>query len=118
MGLKPRSRSKAYKNINFIKLLTDHKHNTKQLKTLLKHCTNQEIDGITEIIHNFLRGHLKCNKNKYKKQANLLRTIGDSSKSNSLRRKTLIRKGAGIVAPLLAIAVPALIELFGRDRKK
>ena len=60
-----KKKSLAYKNINFIKLLTDYHKNPKQLKKLIKHCTDNEVNAVTEIIYNFLQGHLKCNAKKF-----------------------------------------------------
>ena len=45
-----RKKSVAFKNINFIRLLTDHHKNPKQFKKIIKHCTDSEINAITEII--------------------------------------------------------------------
>ena len=105
-------KSVAHCNLNFIKLLTDYRKNPKQFKKLVKHCSNKEVDAITEIIFNFLRGHLRCDRKKYKKQANFLRLVGNKQKSNKQRRKAILSKGNGII-PLLSVAVPALIALFG-----
>ena len=59
-----KKKSVAYKNINFIKLLIDHRKNPRHFKKLIKHSTENEINAITEIIYNFLQGHLKCNAKK------------------------------------------------------
>ena len=107
-----KKKSLAYKNINFIKLLTDYHKNPKQLKKLIKHCTDNEVNAVTEIIYNFLQGHLKCNAKKFKKQKNFLRLVGDKKKSTKSRRKAILSKGGSLLG-LLSIAVPALASLFG-----
>lgn len=109
-----RKRSVAYRNINFVKLLTDHHKNPKQIKKLIKYCTDNEINAITEIIYNFLQGHLKCDIKKFKKQAGFLRLVGNKYKSLKTRRRAILSKGSGLLS-LLTIAVPALIKLFGNS---
>ena len=107
-----RKKSVAFKNINFIRLLTDHHKNPKQFKKIIKHCTDSEINAITEIIYNFLTGHLKCNKKRFKHQATFLRLVGNKNKSVKSRKKAILSKGGSILS-LLSIAVPALMSLFG-----
>ena len=58
--MKPTKKSVAYENIDFIKLLTSYGSNPKQFKKVVKNCTNKELTAISEIILNFLKGHLKC----------------------------------------------------------
>ena len=112
MSRNKKKKSVAYKNINFIKLLTDYHRNPKQFKKLIKHCSDTEVNAITEIIYNFLQGHLKCNPKKFKKQKNFLRLVGNKKKSAKSRRKAILSKGGSLMS-LLSIAVPALVSLFG-----
>ena len=107
-----KKKSLAYKNINFIKLLTDYRKHPKQFKKLIKHCTDNEVNAVTEIIYNFLHGHLKCDTKKYKKLKEFLRLVGDKKKSAKTRRRAILSKGGSLLS-LLSIAVPALASLFG-----
>ena len=110
---RPKS-SVAYDNLDFIKLLTKYKNNPKQFKKLINACTNKEINAITEIILNVLKGNLQCNKEKLKKHVSFLRLVGNKKNSFKKRRKAILSKGSGVLAPLLSIALPAIIGMFAR----
>ena len=109
---KTNKKSLAYENINFIKLLVDYRKKPKHFKRLIKQSGDEEVNAITEIIYNFLQGHLKCNEKKFKKQATFLRLVGNKKKSLKSRRKAILSKGGSLLT-LLSIAVPALVSLFG-----
>ena len=53
------------KNIHFIQLLTSYRLKPKQFKKLLEYASKHEINAITEIIFNVLKGTLPCNKKNY-----------------------------------------------------
>ena len=108
-----KKKSLAYKNINFIKLLVDYRKKPRQFKKVIKQSTDEEVNAITEIIYNFLQGHLKCNKNKFKRQATFLRLVGNKKKSLKLRRKAILSKGGNLLS-LLTLAIPTLVSLFGK----
>ena len=104
----------AYDNIDFIRLLTSYRKKPKKFRALVNNSSNEELNAITEIIYNFLRGHLQCDTKKFKKHSTLLRLVGDKTNSFRKRRKALLSRGAGVIAPLLQIAVPALVAMFAR----
>ena len=108
--------SKAIKNINYLKLLTDYsKKSPKQFKALLDNSNDQELKAITEIIFNLLQGHLKCKGvKKLKKHKNILRNIADRTCSNKKTKIHQIKKGKGFLFPLLAAAIPALLQIFNK----
>ena len=106
----------AIRNIHFIQLLASYRFKPSNFKKLIAGASKQEINAISEIILNVLKGNLPCGKEKKKlgKVVSYLRYIGDYKNPSSKRKKYLIKKGNGIIAPLLSIAVPALISLFSR----
>ena len=109
---KDKKKSLAYKNINFIKLLVDYRKKPRQFKKVIKQSTDEEVNAITEIIYNFLQGHLKCNKNKFKRQATFLRLVRNK-KNLKLRREAILSKGGSLLS-LLTLAIPTLVLLFGK----
>ena len=50
----------AQKHTHFIQLLASYRKNPKQLKNLLKFASVGEINALTEVILNILRGVLPC----------------------------------------------------------
>ena len=109
------SKCLALKHIDFIKLLISYKNNSKQFKNLIKCSSKDEIDAISEVVLNILKGILPFTgaKIKFGKHADFLRFIGNTQKNSAMkRRKALLSRGRGIIAPLLSVAVPLLIEFF------
>ena len=107
----------ASKHINFIKLLASYRKKSKQFKSLIKCASTEELDAISEVVLNILRGILpfESQKIKFAKYANYLRFISNPQKNSSLKRKkALISKGRGIVAPLLSVAIPLLMDMFSK----
>lgn len=113
-GKKKQKGSVAYKNIHYIQLLARHKSNPKQVKKLLSCATDQELNGVAEVIFNILQGNIPCDAKKFKKHANFLRIVSDRKKKSSGRKRVLIKRGDGVIGTLLSIAIPALISLFGK----
>ena len=111
----------AYKHIDFIKLIVKHKNNPNRIKGLMNLASSQEINTISEIVHNFLSGSLPLSKDAQKyfcKNAKFLRFVGAQKKSGSKKRKLLCStKGGSIIAPLLSIAIPILLDLFNRPKE-
>ena len=107
----------ASKHINFIKLLCSYRKKSKQFKSLIKCASTEELDAISEVVLNILRGILpfESQKIKFAKYAKYLRFIGNPKKNSPLKRKkALISRGRGIVAPLLSIALPLLMDMFSK----
>ena len=104
----------ALKHIDYIKLLASYKKNSKQFKNLIKCASNDELNAISEVVLNVLQGTLpfSSSKNKFSKYANYLRYIGDYKKSSTKKRKALVSRGHGIIAPLLSVAIPLLLDIF------
>ena len=72
------------------------------------------MDSITEIIFNYLQGNLDFNKNKFKRHSDFLRLIGDKRRSFRNRRKNILKKGSGILVPLISMAIPVLLNMIGK----
>ena len=72
----------ALKHIDFIKLLTSYREKSKQFKSLIKCASTEELNAISEVVLNILRGILpfEASKNKFAKYAKYLRFIGDPQK--------------------------------------
>ena len=113
-GGKGAKSSIAYDNIDFIRLLTSYRKKPTKFRALVNNSSNEELNAITEIIYNFLRGHLQCDTKKFKKHSTLLRLVGNKKNSFKKRRIAILTKGAGVIGPLLQIAVPALVAMFAR----
>ena len=75
--MKQNKKCMVMKNIHFIQLLTSYRLKPKQFKKLLECATKHEINAITEIILNVLKGALPCDKKKLVKKASYLRYIGN-----------------------------------------
>ena len=107
----------ASKHIDFIKLLSSYRKKSKQFKSLIKAASTEELDAISEVVLNILRGILpfEPQKIKFAKYAKYLRFIGNPQKNSApKRKKALVSKGRGIVAPLLSIAIPLLMDIFSK----
>ena len=102
----------ACKNIDFLKLLTKYSGKIKKFKSLLKNATPAQVDSISEIILNYLSGHLNLNVEKYRKHSKLLRFIADNSKTCKKRRQKILSRGHGIITPLIALAIPVLMKML------
>ena len=114
--MKQNKKCMVMKNIHFIQLLTSYRLKPKQFKKLLECATKHEINAITEIILNVLKGALPCDKKKLIKKASYLRYIGNKKTPLNKRKSYLVKKGNGILGPLLALTVPAIIRLFSRNK--
>ena len=123
MGIRSRKNLKmtkclALKHIDFIKLLASYREKSKQFKSLIKCASTEELNAISEVVLNILRGILPfetSKKQKFAKYAKYLRFIGNPQKNSATKRKeALISKGRGIVAPLLSVAIPLLMDIFSK----
>lgn len=111
---KNNKKNKGVENIEFLKLLVKYRKNPNQFKKLIQNSTNSELDSITEIIFNYLQGTLNLNKAKFKRHADFLRLIGDKHQSFKNRRKYILKKGSGILVPLISMAIPVLLNMISK----
>ena len=123
MGIRSRKNLKmtkclALKHIDFIKLLASYREKSKQFKSLIKCASTEELNAISEVVLNILRGILPfetSKKQKFAKHAKYLRFIANPQKNSATKRKkALISKGRWIVAPLLSVAIPLLMDIFSK----
>ena len=90
----------ALKHIDFIKLLTSYMKKSKQFKSLIKAASTEELDAISEVVLNILRGILPYEepKIKFAKYAKFLRFITDTQKNSAAKRKKhFFLKGEGLL---------------------
>ena len=98
--------------------LIKHKNNKSKFLNILASADQNEINSITELIYNFIKGNLKCrNPLKFKSHAKVLRIIADPNKGFRIRRRKTVQ-GAGILIPLLASVVPLVLQMINRKKVK
>ena len=88
----------ALKHIDFIKLLSSYRKKSKQFKSLIKAASTEELDAISEVVLNILRGILPFEESKIKfgKYAKYLRFIGNPQKTlPPNEKKHFFLKGEG-----------------------
>ena len=95
MGIRSRKNLKmtkclALKHIDFIKLLASYREKSKQFKSLIKCASTEELNAISEVVLNILRGILPfetSKKQKFAKHAKYLRFIGNPQKKFCNQKK-------------------------------
>ena len=102
----------ACQHLEFLKLLAQFGKNKKQFKFLISGTAAPQIDAVSEIIVNFLNGHIKCNVKKFKKHATSLRKIANPSHTDTIRKHALVTAGHGAIIPLISLALPILMKLL------
>ena len=104
----------APKNIHFLSLLNQYcaQKNPSQFRNLINCSSKSELKAICELILNILRGNLEVsNIDKLKKYKSNYRHLSNPHLT-TLARRRYIKRGKGFIAPLLGVALPALISLF------
>lgn len=109
------SQSLCKENIIFLKYL--HKLSLKRRNKFIKNvCSKKEIDTISELVLNFLKGNIKCNKKlirSLKKYSKYFSNIIKKSFSSAKKKIILSSKSGGfILSTLLNIGLPILSKLF------
>ena len=112
-------KSLAYSHVHFLSLLSKYANGSltkkNQFKNLILNASDAEINALSELILNILKGNLPCKKSKFvKNKASHIRIIGDKKNPIKKRKNILIKKGHGFILPLLSVAIPALIDLFSK----
>ena len=115
-----RRRGAVRQNKEFLSFLVRHKNNKKKFRTILQGADEDEINSITEILYNFLKGNLKChNPQKYKSHANTLRFIADPTKSYKVRKRRAVSQGSGLpLVPLLTTVIPLVLQMLNSKKAK
>ena len=104
----------APKNIHFLSLLNQYcvQKDPTQFRNLINNSSDRELKAICELILNILHGTLKVsNIAKLKKYKSNYRHLSNPHLTTSARKR-YIKRGKGFIAPLLGLALPALISLF------
>ena len=114
-----RRRGVVRQNKECLSFLIRHKNNKKKFLNILAGADENEINSITEILYNFLKGNLKChNPQKYKSHANTLRFIADPTKSFKVRKQRAVSKGSGLpLIPLLTTVIPLVLQMLNSKKK-
>ena len=89
----------------------------KTLKHIVTSANNKEILAISEICHNLLKGNIPCTPNnikKMRKNYKSIRYLSDRNNSLKNRKKIIVKKGSGLILPLIPFAIAALSKLFNR----
>ena len=117
---------KALKKRDFLTLLAQSK--TPKRRALLAEWANKsEIDSLSEIVYNTLRGNIKLNKRLFKKLKrckNHLRELANKKNSITKKRK-IIKQNGGFLSVLIPTAlslltsvVPKIIKSFSKKKIK
>ena len=104
----------APKHIHFLTLLSQYcrQKNPSQFRALINNSSDRELKAICELILNILHGRLKVsNISKLKKFKENYWHLSNPHLSTPSRKRYL-KRGRGFLAPLLGVALPALISLF------
>ena len=107
----------ALNHIDFVKLLPKTCRNKRKFKKIISKATNNEIQAVSEICHNLLKGGIPCslkNKQKLKKHVKDIRFISIKNTPIGKKKSLLTKKGSGFFLPLIPIAVAALTKLLTR----
>ena len=86
----------------------------------LQKAPDEVIHCINECAHNYLKGRIpdiKGNKGQqFAKLAEGEKTLRYvvAAKSHGAKRHLLVQRGSGIIGPLLSVALPLLLTLFGK----
>ena len=99
------------RHIDFIKLISKVKNDKKRFMDLIKNASNFEINALSELVNNIIKGRLPCTpyrKNMLKKYVSDLRLIGDKNEKVQNRRKRLALKGVFFLPSLIPLVISAL----------
>ena len=83
------------RHIDFIKLLSEVRNDKKRFLRLIENASNSEINALSELIYNIIKGNLPCSpyrKKILKNHASDLRMIADKKQNNKNRRKKLFKR--------------------------
>ena len=106
--------SLAYKHHDFLKLLSSYTKSPKQFKQLVLNASDEEINGISELVFNILEGNLPCNKKKVKSSVKHIRYLGNKNNPIKNRKRLILKKGNGFIFSLVSVALPILLKLFSK----
>ena len=99
------------RHIDFIKLLSEVRNDKKRFLRLIENASNSEINALSELVHNVIKGRLPCSpyrKKMLKQYVSDLRLIGDKSRNVQNRRRRLALKGGYFLPSIIPLVISAL----------
>ena len=105
------------KHRNFIQKLSEIGKNKKKLLDVIKNSKQSEINSLSELTFNILKGNISCSKNKkknLKQHLHSLRKFGDRKTTNKSKRKLLMNGGGFFLSSLIPIAISTIASLIKR----
>lgn len=106
------------RHIDFIKLISEVKNDKKRIVSLIKNASNSEINALSELIYNILKGHIPCSpyrKRMIKNHVSDMRIIADKKGNIHNRRKKIVQKGGLLLPTLIPLALTALSALMKKQ---
>ena len=105
------------KHRNFIQKLSEIGKNKKKLLDVIKNSKQSEINSLSELTFNILKGNISCSNNKkkiLKQHLHSLRKFGDRKTTNKSKRKLLMNGGGFFLSSLIPIAISTIASLIKR----
>lgn len=106
-------RPKAVQHADYLSLLHRTK-NKKKLNQLIDYANRDQIDSISEVIENVLRGTLVLNQvqqARLKKYKNCMRALATRRTSLKRKKEQLRKYSGGFIPALLGAAIPAIASI-------
>lgn len=107
--------AKIARHADFLSLM-QRTRNKRQRDQLIEMANASQIDSLSNIILNVLRGSVALSKVQHErlhKYKQCLRLLSDKKVSTINKKKQLQKHSGGFIAPLIAAAVPAITSLLG-----
>ena len=105
------------KHREFIQKLSKIGKTRKKLLDTIKKSKQSEINSLSELTFNILKGNIPCSKSKknnLKQHLHSLRQFGDKKTGNKSKRKILMNGGGLFLSSLIPIAVSAITALLNK----
>ena len=105
----------ATQHYEFIRSLPKQCKNKKWLKNVISNAANSEIQALSEICYNLLKGNIPCSLNRKKqlsKHVRDIRFIANKKESLKGKKKLIVKRGSGFILPLIPFALAAITKLF------
>ena len=103
------------KHRDFIQKLSEIGKNKKELLDVIKKSKQSEINSLSELTFNILKGNISCSKNKkkiLKRHLHCLRRFGDKKTTNKSKKKLLMNGGGFFLSSLIPIAISTIASLI------
>jgi uncharacterized protein with von Willebrand factor type A (vWA) domain len=103
----------ARKHLNFVKFLVSA--DSRKRKERLARMTNEELKCLAECVRNVMTGNIRstnAQQARFKKHRKLLTDMALGKYDPKRMRKNIVQRGGSILPTVLALALPALIEVL------